>query len=259
MKKAAAQEEFLGKISRGLMELETERLKRDMVEHGKKRIETLIDSFNKLRGYYLEQDSLIASISGGTYNSSIEQEIDMELENVREIRDRLSGVAEQWRTSSNLLRAAMKGSIQGFETWSQVGIVRSPSERIQIALDTRSICLSAIIAVECAQEALPHVEIPFITHRQSSAVRHALIYMLTDMADENRYRHTKSVLEAFQNNTAKALDWVQVTYKKSLDEDLTTQIDNIKALTFRLRKERIKHFKAIVGNKIYVKPMIKMP
>jgi hypothetical protein len=259
MKKASAQEEFLGKISRGLMELETERLKRDMVEHGKKRVETLIDSFNKLREFYLEQDSLIASISGGTYNSSLEQEIDMELETAREIRDRLSGVAEQWRTSSNLLRAATKGSIQGFDYWTQVGIIKSPDQRIQIALDTRGICLSSIIAVECAQEALPHVEIPFITQRQSSAVRHALVYMLTDMADENRYKHTKAVLEAFKNNTEKALDWVQVTYKKSLDEDLASQIDNIKALTFRLRKERIKHFKAIVGNKIYVKPMIKMP
>lgn len=259
VKKASNQEEFLAKISRGLMELETERLKKDMIEHGKKRVETLIDSFNKLRENYLEQDSLIASISGGTYNSTLEQEIDIELEAAREIRDRLSGVAEQWRTSGNLLRASTKGSAQGCEYWSLIGITNSPEDRVQLALDTRTAILSAITAVDCAQEALPHVEIPFITHRQSSAVRHALIYMLTDMADENRYHHTKSVLESFQTNTNKALDWVQVTYKKTLDEDLSSQIDNIKALTFRLRKERIKHFKAIVGNRIYVKPMIKMP
>lgn len=71
IKKASNQEEFLAKIGRGLMEFETERLKHDMVEHGKKRVETLIDSFNKLRENYLEQDSLIASISGGTYNSTL--------------------------------------------------------------------------------------------------------------------------------------------------------------------------------------------
>lgn len=94
------------------MEIEIERLKMDMIEHGKKRVETLIDSFNRLRELYLEQDGLIASISGGTYNSSIEQDLDMELETAREIRDRLSGVAEQWRTSSNLLRAAAKGALQ---------------------------------------------------------------------------------------------------------------------------------------------------
>lgn len=60
----------------------------DMIEHAKKRVETLIDSFNRLRELYLEQDALIASISGGTYNSTLEQELDMELETSREIRDR---------------------------------------------------------------------------------------------------------------------------------------------------------------------------
>jgi hypothetical protein len=258
VKKATEQEEFLARISRGVMEIENERLKRDMIDHAKKRIETLVDSFNRLREFYLEQDSLIASISGGTYNSTIEQELDADLETAREIRDRLSGVAEQWRTSSNLLRAAAKGALQAFECWSLAGPTKIPSERIQFALDTRQACHSSLTALDCAQQALPQVEIPFITARQSSAVKHALIYILTDMANENRYKHTKTVLESYQTNTAKAVDWVHTTYKKSLDEDLTSQIDNIKALTFRLRKERIKHFKAIVGTKLYVRPMIKM-
>lgn len=259
MKKASDQEEFLARISRGVMEIELERLKADMVEHAKKRIETLIDSFNRLRELYLEQDGLIASISGGTYNSSLEQDLDIELETAREIRDRLSGVAEQWRTSSNLLRAAAKGALQAYEFWSLAGPTKIPSERIQLALDTRAACHSSLTALDCAQQALPQVEIPFITQRQSSAVKHALIYILTDMANENRYRHTKTVLESYQANAAKAVDWVHQTYKKTLDEDLTSQIDNIKALTFRLRKERIKHFKTIVGNKVYVRPFIKMP
>jgi hypothetical protein len=76
MKKASDQEEFLARISRGMMEIEQERLKIDMIEHGRKRVETLTDSFNRLRELYLEQDSLIASISGGTYNSSLEQDLD---------------------------------------------------------------------------------------------------------------------------------------------------------------------------------------
>jgi hypothetical protein len=258
VKKATEQEEFLARISRGVMEIELERLKVDMIEHGRKRIETLIDSFNQLRELYLEQDSLIASISGGTYNSTVEQDLDLQLETAREIRDRLSGVAEQWRTSSNLLRAAATGALKAFEYWCLVGSTKIPSERVQLALDTRSACHSSLTALDCAQQALPQVEIPFITLRQSSAVKHALIYILTDMANENRYKHTKTVLESYQMNAAKAVEWVQITYKKSLDEDLTSQIDNIKALTFRLRKERIKHFKNIVGNRIYSRPMIKM-
>lgn len=241
------------------MAIEAERLKMDMIAHGKKRVETLIDSFNRLRELYLEQDSLIASISGGTYNSSIEQDLDAELETAREIRDRISGVAEQWRTSSNLLRAAAKGALQAYECWSQAVPTKTPSERIQLALDARSACHSSLTALDCAQQALPQVEIPFVTQRQSSAVKHALIYLLTDMANDNRYLHTKNVLESFQANATKAVDWIHTTYKKTLDEDLTSQINNITALTFRLRKERTKHFRAIVGNKVYNRPLIKSP
>ncbi|CRK94445.1 CLUMA_CG007952, isoform A [Clunio marinus] len=257
VKKALEHEEFLGRISRGVMELHSEKLRLDMIEHGRKRIETLIESFNQLRELYLEQDNLIASISGGTYNSSLEQELDMELETAREIRDRLSGVAEQWRTSSNLLRAAAKAALQAFEFWSLVEASDTASERVQLALDTRDACQSSLTALSCAQQALPQVEIPFVTLRQSSAVKHALIYILTDMANEKRYSHTKTVMESFHTSATKAVEWIHATYKKTLDGDLTAQIDNIKVLTFRLRKERIKHYKNIVGNKVYIRPQIK--
>ncbi|CAG9797344.1 unnamed protein product [Chironomus riparius] len=259
IKKASENEEFLARISRSMMEVELQRLKMDMVDHARKRVDTLSDSFNNLRQLYLEQDGLIASVSGGTYNSSLEQELDSELEAVREIRDRLSGVAEQWRTASNLMAAAAKGSLQAYEYWCLIEQSKIAPERIQLALDTRTACFSSLVALDCAQQSLPQVEIPFITLRQCSAVRHSLIYILTDMANENRYKHTKNVLEAYQTNTAKAVEWLFATYKKTLDEDLTTQIDNIKVLAFRLRRERVRHFKEIVGNKMYTRPFIKMP
>lgn len=217
-------EEFLAKISRSAMEIELQYLKRDMVEHAKKRLDSLTESFNRLRDYYLEQDSLLASVSGGTYNSTLEQDLDSELEASREIRDRLSGVSEQWRTASNLIGASAKGSLQAIEFWSLIASSKIPSERIQLILDTRTACHGSLVTLECAQQALPQVEIPFVTLRQCSAVRHAIVYIITDVADENRYKHTKSVLESYQTNTAKAVDWIHATYKKSLEEDLSSQI-----------------------------------
>lgn len=259
VKKASDQEEFLARISRGLMQAETDKLKNDMLEVAKNRVSMLIDSFNHLRELYSEQDNLIASISGGTYNSSIEQDLDLELEMAREIRDRLSGVSEQWRTSGNLLRASAKAALQAFGFWTLVGPSTNPSERIQLALDTRTACHSSLVALESANSALPQVEIPFITLRQSSAVKHALIYILTDMANQQRYMHTKNVMESYQTNTAKAVEWLHQTYKKSLEEDLSSQIETINALAKRLRKERNKHFLDLVGQRPYVRPDIHIP
>lgn len=224
--KASEHEEFIARISRSAMEIELQRLKNDMIEHAKQRLDSLNESFNRLRDLYLEQDSLIASVSGGTYNSTLEQDLDSELEASREIRDRLSGVSEQWRTANNLLGAAAQGSLQAFEFWSLISSSSVPSERIQLALDTRTACHSSLVALECAQQALPQVDFPNVTLRQCSAVRHAIVYILTDIANENRYNHTKNVLESYHTNTTKSYDWIQKTYKKTLDEDLISQIGN---------------------------------
>lgn len=224
MNKAIEHEEFLAKISRSAMEIELQQLKRDMIEHARQRLESLTESFNRLRDLYLEQDSLLASVSGGTYNSTLEQDLDSELEASREIRDRLSGVSEQWRTASNLIGASAKGSQQAIEFWSLIASSKIPSDRIQLTLDTRTACHSSLVAFECAQQALPQVDIPFVTLRQCSAVRHAIVYIITDVADENRYKHTKNVLESYHANMAKAVEWIHATYKKSLEEDLSSQI-----------------------------------
>jgi hypothetical protein len=252
--KASAHEEFLAKISRSMMEVESVKLKSDMIEHAKKRVTLLLDNYNRLRELYAEQDTLIAGISGGTYNTTLEQNLDLELETAREIRDRLCGVAEQWRTSGNLLRACAKCALQGFEYWSLVGPSKIASERIQLALDTRIACHSSLAAFEAAQQALPQVEIPHVSVRQASAVRHAIVYLLTDMANESRYKHTKEVLQAYQENTNKAVEWLHETYRKTLHKDLDDAISNVQDLVKKLRQERIKNYRSIVGDKMYVRP-----
>lgn len=67
-----------------------------------------------------------------------------------------------------------------------MGPSKDAEERINLALDARSACHSSLAALEGSQQALPQVEIPFISLRQASAVRHAIIYLLTDMANEAR-------------------------------------------------------------------------
>lgn len=82
-------------------------------------------------------------------------------------------------------------------------------------------------------------------------MKHVLYYILTDLTV--RYKHTKNLLELYQTNLSKALEWVELTYKKSLDLDLMAAVESISTLTLRLRKERIKNFKSIVGSKLYVR------
>lgn len=62
---------------------------------------------------------LIASITGNSYTDSNEMKIDAELEAIRQIRDKFSGAAEQWRTAENLLRTSAKSALLANEHYNK--------------------------------------------------------------------------------------------------------------------------------------------
>lgn len=50
-------------------------------------------------------------MTGNNYTNPNEMQIDAELEVCRQIRDKLGGAVEQWRTSSTLLRTSAKSAL----------------------------------------------------------------------------------------------------------------------------------------------------
>lgn len=67
---------------------------------------------------------VIASITGNSYTNPNEMKIDAELEASRQIRDKLGGAAEQWRTSANLLRTSAKSALIANEQYSLIETMR---------------------------------------------------------------------------------------------------------------------------------------
>ncbi|XP_050083342.1 uncharacterized protein LOC126569958 [Anopheles aquasalis] len=256
--KAQQQEEFVARLTRNAMDLEADHYRNEMIVHAQRRCATLRTAFERLKRLYHEQDVLLATVyTDNTYGSPLEQQLDGELETARDVRDRLGGVVEQWRTAGGLLRAAAKGLHQTVEYWDLIGAVRSVRDAEQVitlALDTRAACHGALVALEAAQAALPHVEIPYITIRQQTAVRHALIYLITDLVQEPRYRHTRDVFSVFSTNVTKAVHWVHECYNETLRQDYDGADQAATLLAKRLRDERLRFIGRKFPNKIYVRP-----
>ncbi|XP_035773790.1 uncharacterized protein LOC118456807 isoform X2 [Anopheles albimanus] len=256
--KAQQQEEFVARLMRNAMDLEADHYRDEMIVHAQKRCATLRSAFERLKRLYQEQDALLAMVyPDNTYGSPIEQQLDGELETARDVRDRLGGVVEQWRTAGGLLRAAAKGLHQTVEYWELIGAVRSGRDAQQVitlALDTRAACHGALVALEAAQAALPRVDIPYITIRQQTAVRHALIYLITDLVQEPRYRHTRDVFSVFSTNVTKAVHWVHECYNETLRQDYDGADQAATLLAKRLRDERLHYIGRKFPNKIYVRP-----
>uniref|UniRef100_A0AAG5DHP5 Uncharacterized protein n=1 Tax=Anopheles atroparvus TaxID=41427 RepID=A0AAG5DHP5_ANOAO len=250
------QEEFVARLSRAAMDQESEQFRVEMIEHGRKRALFLQASFDQLKRMYIEQDQLLAMVYNGTYGSPTEQKLDGELDAARDVRDRLGGAVEQWRIAGGLLRAAAKGLHQTIDNWELLRSSRDAEETVRLALDARTACLGALVALEAAQAALPQVEIPYITIRQQAAVRHALIYLLTDMVNPARYQHTRDVFGVFGANVTKAVHWLHECYDETLRQDYGTADQAATLLAKTLREERLRFIAGRVPNKLYVRPAI---
>lgn len=61
-----------------------------------------------------------------------------------------------------------------------------PKQKLQAALDCRSLLHASLTSLEAAQLALPHVELKYMSHRQVLAVNHCNTYLITDIANAAR-------------------------------------------------------------------------
>ncbi|XP_050077781.1 uncharacterized protein LOC126564731 [Anopheles maculipalpis] len=254
--KAAQQEEFIARLSRTAMDQEADHFREEMIIHSQKRALTLRASFERLKRLYHEQDRLLGSVYNGAYGTMNEQKLDAELDSARDVRDRLGGAVEQWRIAGGLLRAAAKGLHQAVDHWELIRPTKNAEETITLALDARTTCHGALMALEAAQAALPSVEIPYITIRQQSAVRHALIYLLTDMVNPARYQHTRDVFGVFSANVTKAVNWLHECYNETLKQDFDSADQAATLLAKHLREERLRYIVSKMPNRSYARAAI---
>lgn len=116
-----------------------------------------------------------------------------------------------------------------------------------MATECRSSLLGSLVAFKCGQEALPQVEIPHITNRQIVAVSHANEYLLTDIANIDRYQHTKNVLEAYRKSLSQSIAWLNDIFQKTLKKDLLEAENDVATLSKKLRQIRSDYIRSKVG------------
>lgn len=120
-------------------------------------------------------------------------------------------------------------------------------DKITAATDCRSSLLGSLIAFQCAQEALPQVDIPHITNRQTVAVSHANEYLFTDIANPDRYQHTKHVLDAYQTGLSQSIIWLHEVFQNTLKKDLQDAEIDVKKLSEKLRQLRSDYIRSKIG------------
>lgn len=114
-------------------------------------------------------------------------------------------------------------------------------------MDCRASILGSLIAIRCAQEALPNVDMPHITNRQIVAVSHANEYLFTDTVNTDRYQHTKCVLDAYQRSLSESVTWLYNIFNNTLKKDLDNAKREANAVAHKLRDIRAHNIQLKIG------------
>ncbi|EDW88424.1 uncharacterized protein LOC6527624 isoform X2 [Drosophila yakuba] len=244
-RKASMHEDFFANLSESALYLLSIRYYGELLEHTKVRVKTLVESYAELNELYVRQDGIIAYISGGTYMTRLEESIDEQLETARDTRDKLGSALEQWRICGLLLRAAANSSTQALKQWRQLGRIIDPKQKLQWALDCRSLLHASTISLEAAQLALPHVELKYMSHRQVLAVKHCNTYLITDIANKARYEHTSRVFTSYESNMSKTCTWLYETFNSTLRPDYDKAEETVCRLAKTLRDHREEVFSTV--------------
>ncbi|XP_016954709.1 uncharacterized protein LOC108027676 [Drosophila biarmipes] len=237
-RKASMHEDFFANLSESALYLLSIRFYGELLEHTKVRLKTLVESYAELNELYVRQDGIIAYISGGTYMTRLEERIDEQLEAARDTRDKLGSALEQWRICGLLLRAAANSSTQALKQWRQLGRMIDPKQKLQWALDCRSLLHASMVSLEAAHMALPHVELKYMSHRQVLAVKHCNTYLITDIANKARYEHTSRVFTSYESNMSKTCTWLYETFNHTLRADFDKAEETVCRLSKTLRDHR---------------------
>ncbi|KAH8402930.1 hypothetical protein KR222_000470, partial [Zaprionus bogoriensis] len=243
-RKASMHEDFFANLSESSLYLLSIRYYGELLEHTRQRLKTLSASYAELTELYVNQDGIIAYISGGTYMTRLEESIDEQLETARDTRDKLGSALEQWRICGLLLRAAANSATEALKQWRQLGRLVDPKQKLQAALDCRSLLHASLTSLDAAQLALPHVELKYMSHRQVLAVNHCNTYLITDIANAARYEHTSRVFSSYEANISKTCTWLYDTFNKSLRKDFDKAEETVRRLAKTLREHREEIFSA---------------
>lgn len=133
----------------------------------------------------------------------------------------------------------------------QIVICSDSKRKIELAIECRSTLLGSLTALQCVHDALPQVDIPHITQRQIVAVSHTNEYLLTDIANRERYDHSHRVFAVYQQSLNNAMQWLQDVFKRTLKKDLDEAEDSVLTIAKKLRQYRVNIIQVKFGNKMY--------
>jgi len=222
-----------------LQELENLKEQNDNLD---KELETAEKQAKSLQELYQRQDALISRIFGGAYGSGQENELEHQLDQHEEMRNRIVEANFKWKQAQLMVDYAYKQLKEAVKQWMLLPNINSQNleERYGIACIARNNLVAASQNIQGAQGYLNTVQFPYCSPPEVATLNKATAYIFTDMQTVDRHEHALECYTITSKRCGALLQWINQVVHNTIAADLDDINKKVKESSMSLRTERVR-------------------
>jgi len=222
-----------------LQELENLKEQNDNLD---KELETAEKQAKSLQELYQRQDALISRIFGGAYGSGQENELENQLDQHEEMRNRIVEANFKWKQAQLMVDYAYKQLKEAVKQWMLLPNINSQNleERYGIACIARNNLVAASQNIQGAQGYLNTVQFPYCSPPEVATLNKATAYIFTDMQTVDRHEHALECYTITSKRCGALLQWINQVVHNTIAADLDDINKKVKESSMSLRTERVR-------------------
>ncbi|KAI1280557.1 hypothetical protein HDE_13704 [Halotydeus destructor] len=241
------EEQFMDVLNRQEVlekELETLVQQRDNL---KMDIDQMNKNGNKLNELFAKRDEILDTIFQGQYGSTVEQQLEKELDWLLEQKHHVDQAHFRWKQAQLLCRESCSQLSEAIQKWKDLTSIAPDSdneEKYFAVAEARNLLVSASQNIQGALRYLPNINVPYCSSKEAETLEKAISYVFTDMQTRERHEHALNCYQTTYKRVAALSQWLGQVINSTISRDLGEISDNCKSKASELRNERIRLIKS---------------
>ncbi|XP_050398744.1 uncharacterized protein LOC126816350 isoform X1 [Patella vulgata] len=246
------QEEYLEAVN----EQEVVKNQLDSMKSQKAAIQKEIDSLSKevdeLNKYYEEQDDLLDKIFSGEYGSDLENKLEVEVDQLRNRKERVAVAKYKWDNSKVLLQHACTQLAFTVRRWLEIPKVQANNvqAKYHMATECRNNVIAASQNISSAHRYLQNIKFPYCEQSELDTLNKACNNIYIDMQSTDRHQHAFQCYSVTHKRAAALLQWFNNVIEGTINKDLKQVQESYSTKASALRQERLRLIKEKMGGNV---------
>ncbi|XP_005112171.1 uncharacterized protein LOC101858150 isoform X2 [Aplysia californica] len=221
----------------------------DQTKALEKEVQEMSKEMNKLLALYDEQDQILDDIFSGHYGSELENQLEMEVDQLLDRKERIGVAKYKWINGRLLLYHACNQLAFAVRRWQMLGQVPGNNipAKYQLATETRNNLIAAMANITSAKRYLNNIKFPYCETEEMNTLDKACRNIYIDMQTHERHMHAMQCYSITHRRCAALLQWFDNVIHNTIEKDLARAKAELSPKESALRQERLRLMKEKIG------------